>query len=197
MMRALAAISLILPVFCWAQTSSDLVGYHPGYVMDVEYEQTSRTEEFNIFSGPPKEKKRDLRGVIFDRTLTREFRYRYEQQFGRSEIERNVVNPSRFDEYFYRTSVGVSIEEDSQRKQIFGEYMIKRLTEHHIDQYAKSTPELRRVYELKDRLSKVKVEVRKGPVRRIAIKPRPHRLWHNGTGVGEKVLHRRSVEGAF
>lgn len=153
---------LLIPFSAWAQTDPEVVGSHPGYVMDVEYEQSSRTEEFNIFSSPPKEKKADLKGYIFDRILSREFRYRYEQQFGRSAVERNVVNPSRFDEYFYRTSVGVTLEEDSRRKQIFGEYMIKRLTEHHVDQYAKSTPELKRVYELKDRLSKVKVEVRQG-----------------------------------
>ena len=162
MMRAFCLIWLFIPAVGFGQTDEDVVGYHPGYVMDVEYEQTSRTEEFNIFSSPQGDKKRDLRGVIFDKILSREFRYRYEQQFGRSAVERNVINPSRFDQYFYRTSVGVTLEEDAERKQIFGEYMTKRLAEHHIDQYEKSTPELRRVYELKDRLSKVKVEVKQG-----------------------------------
>jgi hypothetical protein len=155
-------LAIMLPLTLWAQTDPEVVGYHPGYVMDVEYEQTSRTEEFNIFATPPSEKKRDLKGLIFDRKLSKEFRYRYEQQFGRSSVEQNVTNPSRFDEYFYRTSVGVTLEEDSRRKSLFGEYMTKRLAEHHIDQYAKSTPELKRVYELKDRLSKVNVEVKKG-----------------------------------
>jgi hypothetical protein len=46
---------------------------------------------------------------------------------------------------------------DERRK--FGEFMIRRLTEWHVENYAKSDPKVRPVWEAKERISNLKVEV--------------------------------------
>lgn len=134
---------------------------HYGYVTDVNEERYSRNVEIHLVSPPPPPAAQ-APWVIFDDELSREFQLRYEERFGRSDIERNVINPSRFDEYEYSAGVSVSIEEDQKRKRVFGEFMMKRLTEHHLDQYAKSRPAFQSVYELKEKISNATVEVRQG-----------------------------------
>lgn len=161
MMRAFTQIMLILLfLLCgmplWAQKSE-----HPGYVSDVEEERNTRNVEVNLVA-PPVDSYSTISWIVFDDELTSEFQNRYEERFGRSEIERNVVSPGRLDEYEYQTGVSVSVEEDQRRKRVFGEFMMKRLTEHHLDQYAKSKPAFQSVYELKERISNATVEVRKG-----------------------------------
>lgn len=136
-------------------------GQHPGYIYDVEEERYSRDVEINLVP-MPSEPEAPKDWEIFDEELTKEFRLRYEERFGRSDAERNLISPSRFDQYEYQTGVSVSVEEDQRRKRVFGEFMMKRLTEHHLDQYAKSKPAFQKVYELKEKISNATVEVKKG-----------------------------------
>jgi hypothetical protein len=140
----------------WGKTPS-----YPGYISDVEQERYSRNVEINLVPLPDEPEKGEP-WQIFDDELTREFKTRYEERFGRSDAERNIISPSRYDEYEYRTGVGVSIEEDQRRKRVFGEFMMKRLTEHHLDQYAKSKPAFQSVYQLKEKISNATVEVQQG-----------------------------------
>jgi hypothetical protein len=62
MRTCLYILAIMLPLTLWAQTDPEVVGYHPGYVMDVEYEQTSRTEEFNILQLPLVKRSETSRG---------------------------------------------------------------------------------------------------------------------------------------
>ncbi len=142
----------------FGQSASDV---HPGYISNVEEERYSRDVEINLVSLPP-EPESPTPWEIFDDELTREFKFRYEERFGRSDAERNLISPGRFDQYEYQTGVSVSVEEDQRRKRVFGEFMMKRLTEHHLDQYAKSKPAFQKVYELKEKISNATVEVQKG-----------------------------------
>lgn len=134
---------------------------HPGYIFNVDEERYTRNVEINLVPLPP-EPEPTAEWEIFDEELTREFKLRYEERFGRSDAERNLVSPGRLDQYEYQTGVSVSVEEDQRRKRVFGEFMMKRLTEHHLDQYAKSKPAFKKVYEIKEKISNATVEVKKG-----------------------------------
>lgn len=139
---------------------------HPGYLDSVMDERHQHIEEMVVVP-TPFEDKMSLKEVIFDERLTTEFRSRYEDQFGRTEAEQIIFAPNRFDVYEYNnnrdnTGLGVSYKEDRQNKRRFAEYMMRRLSEHHVDQYFKSKPEFRQVYELKDKVSKLNVEVKQG-----------------------------------
>lgn len=139
---------------------------HPGYLDSVAEERHQKIEEM-VLVPRPYEQEVNLKEVIFDDRLTDEFQSRYEDQFGRTEAEQIVFAPNRFDEYEYydaNATVGLSVsyEEDRRNKQKFAEYMMRRLSEHHVDQYFKSKPELQSIYELKDKVSKLNVEVKQG-----------------------------------
>lgn len=153
----LIIFSYFLPVFAFGISGSS----HPGYISNVEEEKNTRVVEINLVA-PPLNPYASVQWNVFDEELTAEFKTRYEERFGRSETERNFISPGRFDEYEYQTGVSVSLEEDQRRKRVFGEFMMKRLAEHHIDQYAKSKPAFKSVYELKERISNATVEVKKG-----------------------------------
>lgn len=138
------------------------LGSHPGYVSSVAGERNQRVVELVIVSIPEENMEAPMRDRIFDERLTREFREKYEERFGRTDAERNIVSPSRYDEYEYSSGVSVTIEEDQRNRREFGEYMVRRLTEHHVDQFARSSPTMRPVYEVKEQISNVDMEVRQG-----------------------------------
>lgn len=138
-----------------------VVGEHWGYLPTIAEERNLRVVEMVLIDDPTR-KATPLNEIIFDEELSKEFRLRYEMQFGRTEVEQNLNAPNQYQTYEYATGVRVTPEEDVEKKQAYGDYMIRRLAEHHVDQYAKSSPNLRPVYELKERVSNVNLEVRKG-----------------------------------
>lgn len=71
-------------------------------------------------------------------------------------------SPGRYDEYTYYNSSNVSVQDYRKYQRNFAEYMGRRLAEHHIDQWAKKDPDIRVVYEFKDKISNLNVQVRKG-----------------------------------
>ena len=136
-------------------------GSRDGYTYDIEKERNTRVYDIQLVV-KPKAKSEDLDKVIFAPKLTREFKERYEQTFGFTDIERNYDSPNQYAEQEYQPGVWVTPEEDQERRQAYGNYIVKRLTEHHVDQYFKTNPKMRPVYELKERVSKLDLEVRKG-----------------------------------
>ncbi|MCB0412148.1 MAG: hypothetical protein KDD22_06450 [Bdellovibrionales bacterium] len=132
----------------------------PGYLDSVTEERNEVISEMVLTPPPPP--KVELKEKIFDDRLTREFQDRYREKFGATDAERNIFSPNRFDEYEYSNGLSVTFDEDRKVKQEFANYMGKRLVEYHVDQYFKSSESLRPVYELKDRVSRFDVEVKKG-----------------------------------
>ena len=153
---------MVLAIMLWAPVIvlAGNVEVWEGYTFDVAKERNIIVEEISLVT-PPKEEP-PIKEAIFDSRLTREFSTRYEQEFGKTSIERNADAHNSFAEREYSAGVFVSLEEDQRRKGVFGDYLIKRLVEHHVDNYVKSNPKVRPIYELKDRISNVKLEVRKG-----------------------------------
>lgn len=135
-----------------------------GYIGDVAKERSEEFHEIFLFiRKPPAEKK--LVDSIFNPELSREFRERYREKFGKLDSESIVyqrgnfttMDPIRYD--LNRKDQRV-IEQHRERR-MFAEYMTRRLAEWHVDNYFKNEPSMRPVYELKETLSHVNVEVNK------------------------------------
>lgn len=128
------------------------------YIADVPTERAEDPQEVVLIEKPASLTGPTLHEVIFNPTLTNEFFYEYQQRFGRTEQEENYYLTNQ--QHFYRTSSGTitSVTED-QEKRAFGEYMLRRLSEYHVDNYLKTEPSMRRVYEIKQTLSNAKVQV--------------------------------------
>lgn len=131
---------------------------HPGYLQDVAQERETRFYEIFLFSTPPP-KKADLREVIFNPALSYEFKNKYRERFGQIDTESIVYQPTKFSVLDENRGAVLLIEQGQEQRRSFGEYMVKRLIEWHIDNYFKTDPTMRPVYELKEKLSNVQVEV--------------------------------------
>jgi hypothetical protein len=128
---------------------------HVGYLNSVENEVDDASRDFTAVQIPAESI--PLRDRIFNAQLNREFQDRYELLFGRTEQQRIYNSPSSYYiKYFGRQDVDAEIDIEKRK---FGDYMVKRLAEYHVDNYFKSDPQLRVVWEAKERLSKVEVQV--------------------------------------
>lgn len=136
-------------------------GSKDGYTYDIVKERHTLVYEIPLVTRP-KSDQVSLKKIIFVPRLTKEFKERYEQSFGYSDIQRNFAAPNQYAEQEYQPGVWVTPEEDQEKRQAFGNYIVKRLTEHHVDEYFKSNPSVRPIYELKEKISKVDLEVKKG-----------------------------------
>lgn len=137
----------------------NIYGSHPGYVVDVHREKYTIDTEVVLVDKPAEvTQKRE----IFDDRLTKEFRQQFEYRFGKTELEQSLNSPGRYDEYHYYTGQTIGIQEYRAEQRRFGEYMGRRLVEHHVDQWAKSKPEFKQVYELKDKMTNLNLKVKKG-----------------------------------
>lgn len=140
------------------------VGGRPGYLQSVAKERNLTEEEFVLVPPPPPPATASMimGRPIFDAKLSREFQTRYEEKFGRTDAERIYNTNNQFALYDYPSGKQETVEAHEKNQMKFANYMLRRLTEHHADQYAKSNPDIRPIYELKDRISNVNVQVRKG-----------------------------------
>lgn len=139
-------------------------GAHHGYVSDVADERSKRDVEMVML-----EKRKDepppLSERIFNEKLSKEFVFQYQYRFGQTAIEQSINNPSRSDGYSYYTGETLTLTRYQEEQRNFAAYMGRRLTEFHIDNYAKNDPSLRPVYEMKDKISNLNMNVRKWKVK--------------------------------
>ncbi len=147
----------------WARNAEDsgLYGDHHGYVSDVEAERNKRDIEMVMLDVPTYNDK-SLSDVIFTEKLSKEFQTNYKNRFGQTLAEQVINSPGQVDEYQYYSGRNISIQDYQAQQQAFGEYMARRLIEFHVDHWAKNDPDFRPVYEFKDKVSNLNVQVRKG-----------------------------------
>ncbi|MES2856581.1 MAG: hypothetical protein V4692_11995, partial [Bdellovibrionota bacterium] len=86
-------------------------------------------------------------------------RDKYEEKFGRTEIERIYYAPNRSSYYNDVYGLRGTPEEINNERREFADFMIRRLTEYHVDDYLKNDPDARPIYEAKERISNIRVEV--------------------------------------
>lgn len=139
-----------------------------GYTSNPRSEKKQRYYEVFLLLAPKEQKTSTLHEKIFDSKISKEFTDRYEQRFGSSVSERLLLNPEHMDYYDARQGTYISAEEYTEQQKSFGEYMMRRLTEYHFDNYAKTNEAVRPAYELKEKISQAKVKV--GPSMSLDLK---------------------------
>jgi hypothetical protein len=130
-----------------------------GYTQNVTEEREQ--DYYEIYLIPPyRESTADYRGKVFNHQLTTEFRAKYVEKFGY--IDANSLNYSanKFTQFDENRPVS-GVETLNRDRRAYGEYMMRRLGEWHLDNFVKSEPSVRPLYEAKERLSNVQVEVGK------------------------------------
>ena len=141
--------------------ATQVVGEHRGYLSSVKEERHLEVVEMILANNPP-EDELSWESLIFIPKVTRELREQYTARFGRTETGTSFSTSSLYKTHKYSTGVIVTLEEDVAKKRAYGEYMFRRLTEYHVGQYFKSRPSLKPVYQLKEKISKVQIQVKKG-----------------------------------
>lgn len=129
-----------------------------GYTSDVRFEKSQKFYEIYL-SPPSQESKVDLHGFIFNAQLTEEFKVRYREKFGYIDKDSMNMPTTQFTSFDENRGRSAKIEADTRERRSFGEYMTRRLGEWHVDNYFKSDPTMREVYELKEKMSTMQVEV--------------------------------------
>lgn len=146
---------LFFSAFCWGSEP-----VYPGYTNDVLAEKNESYYEVFLFVTPPE--KSNLKDQIFS-PLSKEFRTRYREVFGHLDTESISYQPTRLSamDVNIKMTIGTKAEAEQEKRKTFAEYMTKRLFEYHVDNYFKTQPQMRTVYEVKEKLQNVKVEVAK------------------------------------
>lgn len=136
-------------------------GSHYGYTENVREERNKRDIEM-VMLERPKEPPKAKTTPIVDEKLTKEFQLQYQYRFGQTQAEQVINSPGQFDEYTYYSNSNVTLTEYRRYQREFAEYMGRRLTEHHVDHWVKNDPSIRPIYEFKDKISNLNMEVKKG-----------------------------------
>lgn len=131
-----------------------------GYVDDVSKERNERFIEVYLLAAPPI-REANLQQQIFNAKLSKEFRDRYQEKFGQMDTDSIVYQPTKFSMMDENRGAVENVELKNEERQAFAEYMTKRLSEFHVDNYFKSQPNMRAIYEAKERLQNIKVQVSK------------------------------------
>lgn len=129
-----------------------------GYTNNIQEEKNQHFYEIFLFSYPNLEKK-NLRDLIFNADLSREFKQKYIEKFGTVDMEALTYRDSRYAE-MWDTRVDPQAQLiNSQKRKEFAEFMVKRLSEWHIDNYVKSEPQMKVIYETKEQISHAEVAI--------------------------------------
>lgn len=133
-------------------------GPHTGYLISTERERETEVKDMVVVQPPPPTGP-ELHERIFNEKLTKEFRDRYEEKFGRTEVERVYNSPNRYTYYNDAYGFKGTPQEENDERRRYGDFVVRRLLEYHIDNYAQHDPKLRPAWEAKERLKEFKVEV--------------------------------------
>lgn len=131
---------------------------HTGYLAAIDRERDVEPRDI-VPLQPPPPLGPTLSQRIFNDKLVREFRDRYEERFGRTEAEQIYNSPNRFSYFNDLYGFKGTFQEMNEEKRRFGDFVVRRLLEYHIDEYAKNEPKVRPVWEAKERLKEIHVEV--------------------------------------
>lgn len=155
-------LAIFAPLSALADDSREEVyGEHYGYLFEVQEERNKRDLEM-VMLEQPKPPPKPLQEKIFDEKLSKEFQQQYQYRFGQSQAEQVLNSVTRSDGYTYYSGQNVTVAQYQLYQQQFAEYMGRRLVEYHVDNWVRNDPQLRPVYELKEKVSNVNVPLRKG-----------------------------------
>lgn len=157
-------IGIILSISAFAEEESvkppPAYGDHYGYLFDVKEERNKRYIEMVMLERPKEPSK--PKAAIVSEKLTKEFQAQYKYRFGETQAEQTLNSVGRQDGYTYFTGQTVTLKQYQKDQRLFAEYMGRKLTEYHVDNWIKNDPDMRPVYELKDKVSNVNVKFDNG-----------------------------------
>ena len=133
---------------------------HFGYTADVAGEREERVEDLVVIT-PPEPQGPPLQNRIFNETLSREFTDRYHAKFGYTEQQRAYNAPNQHTYYTDQFGYEGTAEQTDAEKRKFAEFMMRRLAEFHVENYAKNDPKVRPVWQAKERISNLNASVGK------------------------------------
>jgi hypothetical protein len=145
-----------------AAQGSNLTWDHPGYVSDVSQEKKDVAVEVTIPVAPDDEDRSNLSERIFGQKVTREIQMRYEERFGQTRAEQILTVPNRFLDTQVQPGQYRTFQEEVIEQRNFGNFVVRRWVEYHVDRYLKESPAARPVQVLKERVSNLDVKVKKG-----------------------------------
>ncbi len=157
-MKTIQFFLFLLLSLGFTQAFGSLETASPGYVSNVAAEKAERFYEVYLFASNPKS--RSLQDMIFS-PLSKEFKERYLEKFGGVDSESIVYHSGNFSQFDQNFQQAIGVEAENRKRKEFAEYMIKRLTEYHVDNYLKTEPQMRPLMEVKQRVQNIKVEVSK------------------------------------
>lgn len=131
---------------------------HSGYLSSITSERDQTIHPVVVFTPPPPQGPR-LFERIFNEKLNREFVERYNEKFGRTEQLRVFNSPNRLTYYDDPFGFRGTAEENNEAHRKFGEFMLRRLSEYHLETYAKNEPNIRPVWNAKERISQVNLRI--------------------------------------
>jgi hypothetical protein len=133
-----------------------------GYTQKIKTERESKYEEITIFVPQYVLTHENLNDKLFNFELSKEIKSKYILQFGTVDTDAFIYKDSRYAEMSDDNRRGIVAEKASiDAREAFAQYMVKRLTEFHLDRFIKEDPKMRHVYEVKEKISNVKVEINK------------------------------------
>jgi hypothetical protein len=123
------------------------------YTQNIQQERNSQFAEIILI--PPRVQNYNLNKLIFNDELSADFKKQYQERFQTQWQQSEITLQEMFTAYNSR------VVHESQRRREFAEYIVKRLTEYHVDKYVQSDPSMKTIYEVKEKLQHVEVKVNK------------------------------------
>lgn len=144
----------------WAQADYVWQSEKVGYLKEVTNERYEKISDLLVVDEPPRLASQVSR-PIFTESLSKEIKNQYTLRFGETDVERNYHAMNRFSFFQLPGGEQETAEVYQNRQQAFGEYVLRRVTEYHVDQIFRNDPKLKPVYELKEKIQNVNLEVKK------------------------------------
>lgn len=155
MMKSICIISILILFSLFSQASGS---GNWGYVSDVKEERASYFYEV-VLSPPLIQGSENLADSIWAPVVAKEVREKYRDRFGQIDTAAIDVQGGQFRALQENSANLQALETDNQKRREFAEFTVKRLSEFHFDNYMKTEPKMRAIYETKEKLSNIQVKV--------------------------------------
>lgn len=98
---------------------------------------------------------------IFNQQVRVGLHEKYQEYFGHTRSEELLFGQNRVDDYReYAPGVWVSTGEDERRKNLYSKFVLRKVAEFHLDNWAKNNKYARPAYKAKEKLKNIEVELR-------------------------------------
>ena len=160
-----ALLLIILTVYSWSvQAGLPSIEVVPGYTDQPLMERHHDYEPFEVPLEVMKEQTRasiemTYSPQVFNPRLSRELRGRYRRTFGDGEFEHSHRLPVVGGEDYWAFRQYHLPRRQLELERNFGEYVVRRLGEHHLDAYLQESPQGQVVYEAKERVQNANFSV--------------------------------------